>query len=161
MNKHILTALAVLTIAAIPFSAQAGQYQERVIATTTVIGAATGAIIGSDNNRTAQGAIIGGVIGAFAGAVLSQQSPQAQRVNRTYTVIDARPYRVHRPTVVIHHRQPVHRAGMYQHRPLKYASAWHQRHWNHAQGERMVPERMERHGHQQVGRSGSRFGRDG
>ncbi|HKI62633.1 MAG TPA: glycine zipper domain-containing protein [Mariprofundaceae bacterium] len=164
MNKHILTTLAVLTIVAIPFSAQAGQYQERVIATTSVIGAATGAIIGSDNNRTAQGAIIGGVFGAFTGAVLSQQSPQVQRVNRTYAVVDAGPYRVHRSIVLINHRQPVNRARMYHHRPLRYATAWHQRHRNHAQVERMVHERMEqrmdRYGHQQADRSGFRFGGD-
>lgn len=74
MKRSILT-ITAFAMLAMPALAEAGPYQQRVITTTTIIGATTGAVIGADNNRAAQGAILGGVIGAVTGAILSQQPP--------------------------------------------------------------------------------------
>ncbi len=62
-------------------SAVAGQYEQRVITTTTLIGATAGAVIGSAQNQTAQGAIVGGLLGALTGAVISQNRPQQVRAD--------------------------------------------------------------------------------
>jgi len=174
MNKHILTTLAVMAVAAMPFSAQAGQYQQRVIATTTIIGATAGAVIGSDNNRTAQGAIIGGVIGAMTGAVLAstQEQPgyRQQTVYRHQTY-DQRPYRTHRPAVVVVHKHPRHDRnwrhesaeqhiddrGYWRHRQMHRVAYQPAR--QHAQ-ERYV--KGQRYQHNDVSeRSNRRMGRDG
>jgi len=87
MNRSILAAVAALALMTAPVSGWAGQYQQRVITATTILGATTGAVIGSDQNRTAQGAIIGGFIGMMTGAILSQQAayhPVPQRVCSPY-----------------------------------------------------------------------------
>jgi len=151
MNKHIRNTLAVLAVAAMPFAAQAGQYQQRVITTTTIIGATAGAVIGSDQNNTAQGAIIGGIIGAMTGAVLSQQSAH-QPVYRHQTVAQ-RTYRAQRAAVVI---EPEYRSHNRTYRqPQRISERIEHRRWQanqHVRGDRHS-ERVER--------SATRYGRDG
>jgi len=110
MNKTIFSILSLLALATAPLAAQAGQYQQRVITTTTILGATTGAVIGSGNNRTAQGAIIGGVIGAVTGAVLSQQHQVAYQP-RVYAPQPRahRPHRRHYTQVVFEPQRSAHR----------------------------------------------------
>ncbi len=127
MNKHILSTLAVLAIAVAPLSAEAGQYQQRVITTTTILGATTGAVIGSGNDRTAQGALIGGVFGALTGAILSQNRHGYQQPVHYQRPYAHRPYRVHRAPVVIIPPRHVHRHRAYSHNTY--------RHWRHEAAE--------------------------
>jgi uncharacterized membrane protein len=70
-------ALMVLGVSVLPATGQADQYQQSVITTTALIGATAGAVIGSARNQTAQGAIVGGLLGAVTGVIISQGRPQA------------------------------------------------------------------------------------
>jgi len=116
MNRFILAIAAALAMGAAPLSGWAGQYQQRVITATTILGATTGAVIGADQNRTAQGAIIGGVIGMMTGAILSQQA-----------AYHPAPQRVHSPHWR-HERAEEHwRHERAEHRRLHRASRWSDR----------------------------------
>ena len=73
MKKLFLSMSMISMIALLPAALQAGQYEQRVIATTTILGATTGAIIGSGNDQTAQGAVLGALAGAAVGILMAEQ----------------------------------------------------------------------------------------
>ncbi len=123
MNRYILSIMALLTIAIAPFAAQAGQYQQRVVITTTMIGATTGAVIGSSHGRTGEGAMIGGILGAVTGVMLSRHHDQ-----RPYAY---RGYRTQRSSTVIFLHRPAYRQHVYHHG--HYGQARHPAHERYEQ----------------------------
>lgn len=113
MRKMVLSLTMVSLMALLPAAAQAGQYEQRVITTTTILGATTGAVIGSGNDQTAQGAVIGALVGATAGMVLTADEPHRVYAPRHARYVE----REYRPQYrERHYRQPyrivhVHRYG--------------------------------------------------
>ena len=98
MKRIITAALLSTAILAAPV-AEAASGQDRAMATGAVIGATSGAVIGSSHNQTLEGAFIGAVFGTIAGAVIGSQSQPTHVVHQP-----RRHY--HKP--VVHHRE--HRA---------------------------------------------------
>ncbi len=81
MKKVLLTMVMIGALAAAPLTSEAGSYQQRVLVTTTTVGAAMGAVMGSNRHQPLQGMLIGGMIGAATGMILAQAAPvQAQPV---------------------------------------------------------------------------------
>ncbi len=60
-----------------------GHRHARVVSKGAVIGAASGAVVGARSGRAAEGALIGGAVGAAA-AALSAPQPRARRVWRAH-----------------------------------------------------------------------------
>ena len=98
MRKLALLTM-LLSLAASP--AIAGSYQDRAVA--------TGVVIGSQNGQTAEGAIIGGIMGAVAGAILANNTyvkPRPKVYRRTVYVRQPKQYKRHYGQPVSHVRQP-------------------------------------------------------
>ena len=119
------TLLLTLSLAAVGVStSQAEIYRPSIIRETTVLGAVAGAIIGGHNNdRWAEGAIIGAATGAVVGAVVDNSGPsyRSREIRRPYApvviheprVVYVDPYPRHvivrRPVVVISNDRSYHR----------------------------------------------------
>ena len=140
MKKLFVSMSMVSMMALLPAAVQAGQYEQRVIATTTILGATTGAIIGSGNDQTAQGAVLGALVGATAGVLVAQNDRDDVPVSRTVVYENER---YHRP---VYREVHVHRYGPREMvrinyvrdrygRPVKQVVHVHQaryeRQWNH------------------------------
>ena len=107
-------------------SAMAGQYEQRVITTTTLIGATAGAVIGSAQNQTAQGAIVGGLLGALTGAVISQNHPQQLRAD--YDDDREHEWREQRRRAMAHRRHEWREHERREHRRAERLRVAHARH---------------------------------
>jgi len=103
MKKFLWIGIFIAGAGFLPHQATAGTYQQRVITTTTVVGAAAGAVIGADSHQAVQGALIGGVFGAAVGMLMAQNEPA-----RTYApVYRSRPVH-HRGYRQVVYTQPVY-----------------------------------------------------
>jgi len=109
MKKLFLTMAMLVTLFAAPFISEAGSYQQRIWVTTTTLGAATGAVIGSNHHQPLQGALIGGIIGAAVGTILAQAEPATAyrtvyvRQPNYHRVRHANHYQVNRHHGRLHH----------------------------------------------------------
>ncbi len=68
MNKMIIM-VALLWLSGCATST----YEQRTTAQGAAIGATAGAVIGAQNNRVVEGAVIGGALGALTGAVIAER----------------------------------------------------------------------------------------
>ncbi len=115
MKRFLLMGIVASGLVFAPVQAEAGSSRQQVLVTTTVVGAATGAVIGSGSNQTLEGALIGGMIGAAAGIILAPQEQvatyrTAYHRQPTYRHVYARPaYRALR--YASYHPVRAHRAG--------------------------------------------------
>jgi len=82
MKKFLWIGILIAGAGFQPYQAVAGTYQQRVITTTTVVGATAGAVIGADSHQAVEGALIGGVFGAAVGMLMAQNEPA-----RTYAPV--------------------------------------------------------------------------
>ncbi len=105
MKRIITAALLTSAMLAAPF-AQAASYQDRSMATGTVVGATTGAVVGSGNNQLVEGAVFGAVLGTIAGALLASQHQPAYVVQQP---------RTHHRSVVVHHTKHRSQKASYSH----------------------------------------------
>jgi len=138
--KRGVFALMALGIVMLPATGQADQYQQRVITTTTLIGATAGAVIGSGQNQTAQGAIVGGLLGAVTGAIISQNRPQpiayeAHRWDRDdYDEYREHAWREQQRRRAAHRRHEWREHERREHRRVEQVRVLHKRHCNRLYG---------------------------
>jgi len=71
--QPFITAVLLTTALLIAPVAQSASYQDRAMATGTVVSATTGAVVGSGQNQAVEGAIFGAVLGTIAGAFIASQ----------------------------------------------------------------------------------------
>jgi hypothetical protein len=142
--KTLLLTLSLATVGV--GTAQAEIYRPSVVRETTVLGAVAGALIGGHNNdRWAEGAIIGAATGAIVGvAVDNSRSNYRGREIRppacppvithaprvVYVNPHHRPVIVHRPVVVIANGRH-HRGHGHAHHRHAYRGHGHHAHRNH------------------------------
>jgi len=74
--KRIMSAALLSTALLAAPVAQAASSQDRAMATGAVIGATTGAVIGSGHQRAVEGALVGAVFGTVAGAIIASSYDQ-------------------------------------------------------------------------------------
>lgn len=112
-----LAALALATV--LPLTAQAQPLDRSgTIIATTAVGAATGAMIGQQNNQTAQGMLLGGVLGSVVGLILVDSQPQPTQVVH---------YKHHAPKtrqVIVHQHEVAKRPSTHQ--PHKVIARQHE-----------------------------------
>ncbi|MDQ6986710.1 MAG: glycine zipper domain-containing protein [Mariprofundaceae bacterium] len=116
MKKILLTMAMLVALFAAPFISEAGSYQQRIWVTTTTLGAATGAMIGSNRHQPLQGALIGGIIGAAVGSILAQAEPVT-----AYRTVYVRQANYHRVRHVDHYQYTDHYQMNRHHARLHHA----------------------------------------
>jgi len=142
MKKFFLMGLLASGLAFAPLHAEAASSRQQVMVTSTAIGAATGAIIGSNSNQTLEGAIIGGMIGAAAGIILTPQKP-ATAYRTTYHPQHSYRHAYARP--VFHpNRQYRHHAMQYAAYPPAQVRREAEQHANHEYNEHEAHEFLAR-----------------
>ena len=96
MKKILMMSVAMLLAS----GAEAAELdRDRTIVATTVIGATTGAILGQQHGRSAESAIVGGVLGAVTGVILTADRTQVAYGDPYYQYTH-RPVVMHRTVVV-------------------------------------------------------------
>ena len=133
MKRFFLMSILAVGLAFTPQHAEAASSRQQVMVTTTAVGAATGAMIGSGSHQTLEGAIIGGMIGAAAGIILTPRTPTT-----TYrTAYQPQPGYRHGYIPPVHHTNRRH-----LHRIMHYTS-YHPIHARQVEGQHAYHEYRE------------------
>ncbi len=139
--------IAMLFISFTSVSAYAGP-QGRGMATGAAIGAGAGALIGLQSNRSVEWALIGGVFGAVAGAILADRNQQpvaygAQPRPRPHAYQHPRRHRHHKHWRYIGYGyvQNGRRAGHEHEAHERHEAREHRRSWNNAPWQRRFERR--------------------